>query len=362
MENKYIINRWALIRRGELSVTPENIEIHPVFLHTLSREDFESAFRQIGYMFYQIMTDISKNPERFAMPLYDESTTLYGATKAQESRYAAWRPMWLLYTIFIHGNLVDCKFSVDIPAFRQSNKVKNSHLLFKLLSDYGFVFSGLSNYKIAPKTKEFTVEYPDNPNVINVMALVARKAAKVMKDDLFYKWSFRLIEEAFDVFSYTDPIYAVYDKTRTSDEKNFIKAFHIAMKKKCYFYQSGGGNEGPGIRYYDKESVMKRKGPYLFQLWDNKGDLQLHLRIRSVEKCLSLYNEISMPDEITEMFRYSDSGCINHSKGTCYMGIEYIFEGITHWHCGCCSTLFWLRPKAENIQYYVKMLEIGEKK
>jgi hypothetical protein len=41
----YIINKWAIIRRGELSVTPDTIEIHSDFLRSLSREDFETAFR-----------------------------------------------------------------------------------------------------------------------------------------------------------------------------------------------------------------------------------------------------------------------------------------------------------------------------
>ena len=51
----------------------------------------------------------------------------------------------------------------------------------------------------------------------------------------------------------------------------------------------------------------------------------------------------------------------NHAKGTCNMGIEYIYEGKTRWHCGCCSTLFWLHPKTENIAQYIKMVEIGGK-
>jgi hypothetical protein len=70
-----------------------------------------------------------------------------------------------------------------------------------------------------------------------------------------------------------------------------------------------------------------------------------------------------MPDEIAEMFRHTDPGCGNHAKGTCDMGIEYAFEGATRWHCGCCSTMFWLRrPKAESVSHYIKLLEIGVKK
>ena len=59
----YIINKWAIVRRGELTVAPDEIEIHPDFLRVLTREDFEAAFRQVGNMFFQIMTDISQTPE-----------------------------------------------------------------------------------------------------------------------------------------------------------------------------------------------------------------------------------------------------------------------------------------------------------
>ena len=358
----YIINKWARVRRGELAVTPETIEVHPDFLYILSRVDFDAAFRKVGSMFYQIMTDISETPERFGMPLCDEVTTRYGAPEAQESRYAAWRPMKLIYTLFTHGDLAGRGFAVDIPAFKKANRIKNPHLLFKVLSDYGFVFSGLINYKITPKSIELTIDYPDNPNVIIVLARVAGKAAKANAEELFYRWSFRLLSEPFGSFSYTDPFYAVYDKARTPEEKTFVNAFHTAMRERGYYWQGGGGNEGPGIRYYDKESVMKRKGPYLFQLWDNKGELQLYMRVRNADKCISHYKGIAMPDEIAEMFRHSDPGCGNHAKGTCDMGIEYVFEGEKRWHCGCCSTLFWLRPKAESISHYIKMFEIGEKK
>jgi len=193
----YIVSRWALIRRGELSVTPETIEIHPDFLHILSPEDFESAFRQIEALYNQIMTDISADPARFAMPLYEEGAVRYGAVEAQESRYAAWRPMKLLYAIFSHGHLGHDGFLVDIPAFKQANKVKHTHLLLNVLSDYGFVFSGLTQGKITSKTSDFTVRYPDNPNIIAVMAQVAQKAAGISGEDLFCRWSFRLLSERF---------------------------------------------------------------------------------------------------------------------------------------------------------------------
>ena len=361
----YIINKWAIYKRGELSVTPDDIIIHTDFLQNLSHEEFEVAFRQVGDIFYRIMTDISNEPERFAMPLCDESTTRYGAPEAQESRFAAWRPMKLLYSIFTNGNARGSGFQLDISAFKIANRLKNTHLLFEALVDYGFAFEGLTKYKITPKTTELIIYFPDNPNVITVLALLAKKTAGVgirRIEEQFYSWSYRLLCEGFGVFSYTDAFYAIYDKERTEQDREFIRCFHEVMKSKGYFYQSGGGNEGPGIRYYDKESVMKSKGPYMYQLWDNKGELQLYMRIRNAQKCIDLYMENEMPSQITEMFRHSDPGCGNTAHIKCNMGVGYFFEGQPRWHCGCCGASFWLNPKAENIDHYIKLVQVGEKR
>ena len=358
----YIINRWALIRRGELSVTPDTIEIHQDFLHTLSREDFESAFRTVGDIFYQLMTDISLSPERFAMPLCDEATTRYGAPEAQDSRFAAWRPMKLLYTVFTNGNLGDRGFSVDIHAFREANNIKNSHILFNILHGYGFEFSGLSNGKITPKVMEINVNFPENQNIINVLALTAQKAAGVNAADLFYRWSYRLLMEGFGENSYCGLYYAVHDKTRTGGEREFIRRFHQTMAEMGFYHADGGWNEGPGVSYYDREAVMKRKGPYLYRVIDWMGDLRLMLRIRNAEKCMDLFHGADMPPEITEMFKYSDPGCGSHANGSCNKGVVYNFDGQPRWRCGCCNAPFWLRPKADNIPVYIKMVETGEKK
>ena len=376
----YIINKWALIRRGELSVTPDNIEIHPDFLHSLSHEDFEAAFRQVGDIFYQIITDISKEPEPFGMPLFDESTTRYGATEAHESRYAAWRPMQLLYAIFAHGHLDGNCFRVDLEEYKKAisghkgaRKVKNTPLLLLTLENYGFMISGLTNGKITSKTMEFTIEYPDNSNVLKVLELVSQKVASVdsvffpnnyssSMENMFNKWSYRLLAEGLNTNSYSDTYYAIHDKTRTAEEREFISKFHHAMEEMGYCHADGSWNEGPGVLYYDKETTMQRRGPYQFRILDWMGDLRLMLRIRSAEKCLALYDGKDMPEEILEMFRYSDPGCGSHADGSCKKGVGYIFEGKPRWHCGCCSAPFWLHPKAESIPQYIELVEVGERK
>jgi hypothetical protein len=315
------------------------------------------------------MTDISKEPDQFGMPLFYESTTRYGATEAHESRYAAWRPMTLLYGILMHGYLDGNRFSVNLDKFKNAydkykgaRKVKNIPQLLLALENYGFVVTGLTKGKITPKTTEFTIDYPDNDNVLVVLTLVAQKAAGVDAEDLFCKWSYRLLAEGFDTNSYSDTYYAIHDKTHTEEERDFISRFHKTMQDMGYCHADGSWNEGPGILYYDKEATMQRRGPYQFRFLDWMGDLRLMLRVRSAEKCLALYDGKDMPEEILEMFRYSDPGCGSHANGSCNKGVGYIFEDKPRWHCGCCSAPFWLHPKTENIPQYIDLVEVGERK
>lgn len=69
-KEELLIGRWALIRRNELVDIPKKLEIHADFLQGISHEAFESAFREIGEMFYQIYSDMAETPQKFGLPLY----------------------------------------------------------------------------------------------------------------------------------------------------------------------------------------------------------------------------------------------------------------------------------------------------
>ena len=88
MENTFIVSRWALVRRNELVDIPDSFEIHPDFLQTLSRQEFEEAFREIGSIFRQMYSDMADEPERFGLPLYKEEEYGYFTNQAREARKA----------------------------------------------------------------------------------------------------------------------------------------------------------------------------------------------------------------------------------------------------------------------------------
>lgn len=152
----------------------------------------------------------------------------------------------------------------------------------------------------------------------------------------------------------------IADRMHNDKDMEFVFEFHRVMKECGYCYERGGWNEGPDICYYNKRTVMENKGPYLFRLMSWKADLQLFLRIRNAEKCLSYIEACS--DEIKKMFRHSDPGCHNHTNGTCRNGVGYIYDGEERWHCGCCSAAFKLHPSIEDIPHYLKLVELGVKR
>lgn len=359
--NEYIINDWAIVRRNEMVMIPQAFKIHSDFLQELSETEFDSAFRLIWDLCYQIMTDISNNPEQFGMPMPKTDETPYGAAIAQEARYAAWRPMKLMNLLLKHGILLNDQLFVDINNFRRECKIKNVTLLFSALSNYGYVFEGLKNNKFHSDTTELTISYPDNPKVIPVLYLVARKAQSIGRDvcakggipDYFCEWNYRLLLEGFGKFSYDDIYHHLVDKMQDEANRQFIAAFHKEMKALEYDYSNSSWNEGPGICY------GKKHGSYLFRVISWKGNLQVMLRIRNANKCFAYLDDC--PESVKDMFRESSPGCANRYHG-CDKGVRYIFEDKERWKCGCCNAPFIVSPKTEDIPHYIRLVELGVKR
>ena len=362
LNKQFLIQEWAVVRRGELVAVPDRLDIHPDFLISLPRESLAAAFRQVWEMDYQMLTDISEDPAHFGMPLVEASEIAYGAPMAQESRYAAWRPMKLLNLLLRNGTLEDGRLTFNPDALKKESKLKGTSKLLPVLSDFGFVLEGHRPLK-AP----FSVSYPDNPDVMTVLDLMARKADSIRRDvlappgrrDYFCEWNYRLLLEGFGTCSYDTEYYLLYDKMHSPRDREFVAAFHDFLLAKGLTPGNGGWNEGPGIRYYESASIRDRKGPYLFQMASWKGELQLSLRIRNAARCLPYVESCS--DSIREMFRDSMPGCANRDNG-CKSGVRYIYEGQERWKCGCCGAPFSTRPRTADIPQYWDLVELGVKR
>lgn len=360
----YIVQEWALVRRGQMVDLPRTLTIHPDFLMGCDAGEFEQAFREIGQLFYQFYTDMSEIPEQFGLPLYEREQYRYGAKEARESRFAAYHFVQFLLFLFSSGELHGDCFTVDTAAFKAVNRIKKTPLLFHVLQSCGFVCSGLKNDKIPTHTAELNITYPDNACVPAVLSVMAKRSTTVTQGINeepyhigFFSWDYKLLESSC---THAEEYGARFlsDKLHSAQDKQFVLQFHQIMEKAGYCFSNNSFfYEGSGIAYYDKPSILRRKGPYMFLLMLWKDELRLFLRIRNGKTCIPYLEKC--PESIQEMFRHSDPGCKNHADGICTKGVGYLFEGRERWHCGCCNAPFFLHPRAEDIAHYLKLTALG---
>lgn len=124
MSDAFLSSRWALIRRNELVDIPDNIAIHSDFLQKISYEAFESAFREIGGLFYQMYSDMADTPQKFGLPLYKIDEYDYFSSQAREARSAPWQLFYFLFCLFACGSFQDKVFVSDTVQVRKMNKAK----------------------------------------------------------------------------------------------------------------------------------------------------------------------------------------------------------------------------------------------
>ena len=362
-----MVRKWAFIRRNELVDLPEYIAIHKEFLGELSKGEFEYSFRQIHELFYRIYTDMADHPERFGFPPYGAEEYDYFSKEAREVRTLPWRPFYLLLELFAWGEFRKDVVVVDMTTFRELNQVKKSDALVRALEDYGFVFAGTRKGKLPSVGKVLEIDYPDNRNVMLVLSLIAKKVMDTQLKNIsnffsnrvafgngFISWSYRLLEEGLESCSLAEGCAYVADKMHTEADRTVVETLDDILLKEGFTVSKGDANEGPSLRY------SKGKSPYEFALVSMEGELLLELRIRNAEKCMEYLKEC--PERIVEMFRQTDVGCQNRVSGTCKYGVKYSFEGEEKWHCGCCGAPFRLHPVQEEIEHYLKLVELGKKR
>lgn len=362
-----MISKWALIRRNELVDVPEKITIHKDFLGELSQEEFEYSFRQIHELFYQMYTDMAKHPEAFGFPLYGLDECDYFSKEAREIRTSPWKPFYLLLEFFAWGELRNGVVAIDMSLFRELNQVKKTDALVRALEDYGFVFSGTKKGKLPSAGDVLEIDYPDNRNSLIVLSLIAKKVMNTQLKNVsnyfsnmvafcngFVSWNYKLLQEDLETCSLAEGCYYVADKMHNKADRAFIVAMHKTLQEAGFTVGRGDPNEGPAIRYFKSKSACD------FALVSLEGELILELRIRNADKCMEYLKEC--PESILEMFRRTDPGCQNRVNGTCKYGVKYTFEGEEKWHCSCCGAPFKLHPMIEDMEHYLKLVELGKKR
>jgi hypothetical protein len=340
---RHTIKDWALIFRNGLVDIPEEVEIHSDFLQELSKEEFDKTFRYLWYLFYQIYTDASKDMQFFRVLADNEEEKMTSGEAG-----IIFNHMKQLYLLFKFGKLHENGLSVETNHIKTSHK-KIINAIIPTLTAYGFKFEGLADRKITQKILEFYIYYPDNPSVIKVLYLVAKKASNV---DIFKNWNYRLLADEFGKYKYNDVYVSFYDSLHRDEDREFIRTFHESMLTHGYFIEHYPGRGGGHISYF-KNSI---KEPFYFDIRTYGGfGMYVCLRIRNAEKCLPYLNVCS--ELIKDLFRTSLQGCNNPN---CKSTVRYIYENNEIQRCGgCCGTAFEIETCIDDIPHYIKLVELG---
>ncbi len=366
MSDTLLISKWALARRNELVDIPDKLEIHPDFLQDITHEEFENAFRDIGGMFYQIYSDMAKDPQRFGLPLYKADEYDYFSDQAREVRRAPWQPFYFMLCLFACGHFKGNEFITDTGEVRKINKAKKTNLLLETLCDYGFVFGGIQKYNLS-SGDSLAIDYPDNPNILTVLSAVAKKVKNTQLagvknyysnqtafSNAFIGWNYKVSAEDPHTCGLAEGCDYVSDKMHDAADREAIEALDHILIEQGAVRKKGDPNEGPSVRYY-----CGKTSAYDYALTSDMGSLYLELRIRNAQKCLDYLSKC--PERIVEMFRYSDAGCQNRRNGTCRSGVKYIFEQEEKWHCGCCGAPYIIHPTGVEFTHYINLLVLGGK-
>jgi len=380
MNQEYWVSIWAKRRQDEVIHTPYNYIIHEDFLKHMDKDEIKTSFLELNSLFRYIYSDIAKYPKEFGMPLYSKDEYRLFSKEWRDSGQAPYRPFILLYNLLICGEIIyGTGVAVSIQKYKAlkpppkhlsgiDQKIRQSQVLFKKLTDYGFVFDGLKNNK--PATGDIIITYPDNPAILYLLKHLVDKAycANCLED--FLCCHFRLLQNDIKTVDYGTDVDIISDRV-TDEERKIVCAIDSHLKDRGFFAKPYGGIECHGVAYYHNEKDANSKKPYSFRITtrgmdfdvpdDSLKKMRLQLRIRNVSKCVE-YVE-SCPDSIKQIFtEYSDDGCGNRERSSCKHGIEYEIDNKNYWRCACCHAAFNIKPELANIPHYIKLVELGEKK
>jgi hypothetical protein len=355
----YVATKNAVKSIDELVKPPEQLSIHESLLTAYSAEEITRAFRAVRTFFYDLLTDIAKDPVSFGF----SALTVEQKRGGSEDNGCTWAieteasgacrlPFYLMMYLFSHGRIDGEKYIVDVPRFRQANKgvktVKRCENILKAFAGYGFVFDGLKNYKIPNNAGTFSIEFPDMPAVLAVLHHAAKKCYPNKGFDYFIRWNPRLMAQARYEWIF-EGYELMTDSLHGEADREFVIRFHEALTEKGYFCREN--------RYFENE----KQETYLFALESESGrHPNLSLRIRDVTACLEYIEQC--PESVKELFRKNRRSRDSIGRDYCSKSVVYIFEGVEKWCCACWGAAFGGIPLIiENIPHYIRLVELGKK-
>lgn len=361
----YWIERWSQLRKKELISYPDDFPIHEVYLAMGTHEELKSGWKELLEIFAHCYEDILQDPAGMLLPVYDMEEYGYFSKEARASREKSWLYAKIFYVLGYSGEWTqNGELVIRADGLKEqckALKITNIHTYLKILGNYGFVTEGLSGGKIKEDT-EIVLSYPDNRNVIAALYILAKKSKNTDRFQDFCRLNVRLLENDWNTVTHGRGADVVADLLHSEQDRKTAWLIHEELVRRNYVYNFQNWNEGPQIRYYQKESDRNRNTNADFWMTSMDTELILYFRIANMDNVLAYI--LTCPEKVIAHFTVSDNGCANRISGKCVSGISYQLGDQVVWRCGCCNPNFQVTPDTEDYLYYINAVEMagGKKK
>jgi hypothetical protein len=152
------------------------------YLRDISEKRFWKAVAELRNIFREFYSQAEKDLASLNLPLVEINKYKNTSSEARNSNNALLNLPNALLSIGACAKFAGKTIQVEISGLKKyfsELKCKNLPEQLNLLSDYGFLFEGFDNNKL-PKSGILNIDYPDNSDILTVIAAIGDKFAKYM--------------------------------------------------------------------------------------------------------------------------------------------------------------------------------------
>jgi len=340
--------------------------------------DFRMNFTQLCTLMKNMCLDMAEQPEAYGLVLIDYAVQR-GNSQSKEaglirkSRNSVNRLPDTLFRLAQNGKVCNKQLIVSLPMFKEAIKkaegggvspVTKYELILSRLVDFGFIISNFTGKPFDKTLESFTVEYPDLPELINVIKIFSDCWQKTHQSQSELKDRSNLKYKGKPVLHYYN--HMRFDFRFTADQDKIPMQRWIA-----YELQSQGCSDETiafHVAFYEyslQYKNVKYDGNYFFK---NKRIARPHeglFQLKLTHMNDYMQEITTMPVAVQKIFARQDNcrRTCNFQGGTyahCKYRLLWTHEGTTYEGCNFHTFYFDELDKAL-VPYYWRLLELEYK-
>ena len=325
-------------------------------------DEYRTNFAKLCEIAKEMYLDMAKRPEEYGLKLIDISVQDRHAIRAAQNKIH--RLGDTLLRLCQSGKLENHQLIVSAELFRNaikqaqgavSNSVPKYELILSRLTDFGFAISDFTGKPFDKKVESFTIEYPDDPEIIDTIKIYY-DCWDILKNDHdnvimwnefhhnFYRFDYKVTAD-HNKISGTQWI---HDNALRHNYPPEVAEFYIAFHEYSLRYK---GIKFDGDYNYKSKRIAR-------DLYMGLGVTNLSLIIKDMDKYIG---EIEvMPESVKKPFTKSSCNYCGFQGATvehCKFRRKWTLEGSAHDACAFFGFQF-NDFDVELVPYYWRLLEL----